>query len=185
MVLPLLPPVVVWWVPMEILHTAEFDSPIGLIQIASTSRGLAYLQLPHANGRGLTGWRRLRVPDSLVRPDEEPNRRYKAQILEFLAGERRQFDFPLDLRATPFQMQVYEEVASIPYGESRSYGEVARRLGKPQARRAVGAANGVNPIPLVVPCHRVIGSRGQGIAALGFCFRLATAPGCSGHMSLL
>ncbi len=148
-------------VPMEIIHTAEFDSPIGLLQIASTSRGLAYLQLPHANGRGLMGWRKLHVPDSLVRPDEEPNRRSKAQILEFLAGERRQFDLPLDLRATPFQTQVYEEVSSIPYGESRSYGEVARRLGKPRAMRAVGAANGVNPIPLVVPCHRVIGSRGQ------------------------
>jgi O-6-methylguanine DNA methyltransferase len=146
---------------MEIIYTAEFDSPIGLLQIASTGQGLAYLQLPHATGRGLMGWRKLYAPDSPVRPDDELNRRHRAQILEFLAGERRQFNLPLDLRATPFQLDVYREVASIPYGESRSYGEVARRLGKPTAMGAVGGANGVNPIPLVVPCHRVIGSGGQ------------------------
>jgi O-6-methylguanine DNA methyltransferase len=146
---------------MEILHTAEFESPIGTLRIASTQNGLAYIQLPHASGRGFMGWRRLHAPASELVSDDRPNRHCITQILEFLEGERREFDLPLDLRGTPFQLKVYDDVASIPYGTSRSYGEVAKRVGSPGAARAVGTANGANPIPLVVPCHRVIGSDGQ------------------------
>jgi O-6-methylguanine DNA methyltransferase len=146
---------------MEIFHTAEFESPIGMLRIASTRKGLAYIQLPHANGCGFMGWRERYGPDSKVVADERPNRRFITQILEFLVGGREDFNISLDLRATPFQLKVYEDVASIPYGGSRSYADVARRLGCPTASRAVGNANGANPIPLVVPCHRVIGSNGQ------------------------
>jgi O-6-methylguanine DNA methyltransferase len=146
---------------MEIFHTAEFESPIGTLRIASTQKGLAYLQLPHASGRGFMGWRKRHAPDSAVLSDERPNRLCITQILEFLAGGRRDFDLPLDLRGTPFQLKVYEDVTSIPYGAWRSYGEVAQRLGCPRSARAVGAANGANPIPLVVPCHRVIGCGGR------------------------
>ena len=84
-----------------------------------------------------------------------------AQVLEYLEGKRRSFDLPLDLHATPFQRAVYDELLRIPYGEKRSYADVARAIGKPRAVRAVGAANGANPIPLVVPCHRVIASDGH------------------------
>lgn len=146
---------------MEILHTAEFESPIGLLRVASSRKGLAYLELPHAHGRGLMGWKRRHAPGATIVPDERPNRHCISQILEFLTGGRQDFDLPLDLRGTPFQLKVYEDVASIPYGGCRSYGEVARRVGSPRAWRAVGAANGANPVPLVVPCHRVIGSGGK------------------------
>jgi O-6-methylguanine DNA methyltransferase len=83
------------------------------------------------------------------------------QIAEYLGGQRREFDLPLDVRGTDFQRRMWAAVAAIPYGEMRTYADIARVIGKPQAVRAVGAANGANPLPLVVPCHRVIGSDGS------------------------
>jgi O-6-methylguanine DNA methyltransferase len=82
-------------------------------------------------------------------------------VLQFLEGKRRAFDLPLDLRATAFQLAVYEAVADIPFGEVSSYRDVAEKVGRPRAVRAVGAANGANPIPLVIPCHRVIAKSGH------------------------
>jgi O-6-methylguanine DNA methyltransferase len=88
------------------------------------------------------------------------------QLLEFTSGERREFTMELDLRATEFQLAVYQCVAEISYGETSSYSDIANAIGKPKAVRAVGAANGANPIPLVIPCHRVIARGGalQGYA---------------------
>jgi methylated-DNA-[protein]-cysteine S-methyltransferase len=83
------------------------------------------------------------------------------QLDEYFAGSRTSFDLPLDLRGTPFQQQAWRALASIPYGETRTYAEQAVRLGRPTAFRAVGAANGRNPISIVLPCHRVIGSDGS------------------------
>jgi O-6-methylguanine DNA methyltransferase len=146
---------------MTRIHTARFDSPIGALTVASSDLGLAYLALPRANGRGLQGWQRRHAPDAKLAKGYEPNREAIGQILEFLAGKRCVFDLALDLRGTPFQLAVYEEVAAIAYGELLSYAEVARRVGRPTAVRAVGAANGANPIPLVIPCHRVVASNGH------------------------
>jgi len=83
------------------------------------------------------------------------------QLEEYFGGARRAFDLPLDLRGTPFRLQAWRELARIPYGSTRSYGEQARRLGRPHAFRAVGAANGSNPLPIVLPCHRLVGSDGR------------------------
>jgi methylated-DNA-[protein]-cysteine S-methyltransferase len=83
------------------------------------------------------------------------------QLDEYFLGERRAFDVPLDLRGTPFQRSVWELLRTIPFGETRSYGELAAQLGNPAAMRAVGAANGRNPISIVVPCHRVVGATGK------------------------
>jgi methylated-DNA-[protein]-cysteine S-methyltransferase len=83
------------------------------------------------------------------------------QLRAYFAGELRQFNLPLDLRGTDFQLRVWRELESIPYGETRSYRQIAAAIGATQAVRAVGAANGANPIPIVVPCHRVIGSGGK------------------------
>ena len=80
---------------------------------------------------------------------------------EYFSGDRKAFDLPLKLSGTDFQVQVLEELLRIPYGETASYGEIAERIGRPKAVRAVGAANGRNPLPIVVPCHRVIGSHGD------------------------
>jgi methylated-DNA-[protein]-cysteine S-methyltransferase len=83
------------------------------------------------------------------------------QLESYFAGERRHFDLPLDLRGTPFQKSVWRELTRIPYGETISYGQLATRIGNPAASRAVGAANGRNPISVIVPCHRVIGAGGK------------------------
>jgi methylated-DNA-[protein]-cysteine S-methyltransferase len=146
---------------MDVIHTAEFDTPVGSLRIASTSTGLAYVQLPHANGRGFDGWRTRHAPDASVKQGFEPNKIYVSQLQEFLEGKRETFDLPLDVRGTEFQVAVYEEVAAIPFGETRTYAEIAEAVGRPTATRAVGAANGANPVSLVVPCHRVIASNGH------------------------
>jgi methylated-DNA-[protein]-cysteine S-methyltransferase len=83
------------------------------------------------------------------------------QLEEYFAGARRTFDLPLAPRGTPFQQRVWEELRGIPYGQTTSYGELARRIGQPTASRAVGAANGANPIPIIIPCHRAVGSDGS------------------------
>ncbi len=146
---------------MGIVHTARFETPVGEMFAASTERGLAYLELPHASGCGFRGWQRRALPDAELREGFAPNRAAIAQVLEFLEGKRREFELPLDLRATAFQRSVYAELLRIPYGETRSYGDVARAIGNPGAVRAVGAANGANPVPLVVPCHRVVRTGGH------------------------
>jgi O-6-methylguanine DNA methyltransferase len=143
------------------IYTARFESAIGELGVASSEAGLAYVALPRANGRGLAGWHRRHAPNEDMRVGYEANRLAIAQITEFLEGKRKCFDLPLDARGTEFQMAVWREVGAIPYGECLSYAEVARRIGKPNAVRAVGAANGANPLALIVPCHRVVASNGQ------------------------
>jgi methylated-DNA-[protein]-cysteine S-methyltransferase len=83
------------------------------------------------------------------------------QLDEFFAGKRTAFDVPLALRGTPFQLEVWHTLLRIPYGATRTYAQIAESIGRPAASRAVGAANGANPIPIIVPCHRVIGSNGS------------------------
>jgi O-6-methylguanine DNA methyltransferase len=146
---------------MEIVHTAQVDSPIGTLQIASTAAGLAYVELPHASGRGLRGWLRRHAPAARIGQGYAPNKVAVGQVLEYLQGKRTGFDLPLDLRGTDFQLEVWSALLEIPYGETRSYADVARAVGRPRALRAVGAANGANPISLVVPCHRVIATGGR------------------------
>jgi len=145
---------------MEIVHTAEFETPVGTLRVASTRLGVAYLALPRQSGRGFEGWRARCAPEARCEAAWGPNRAAIAQIREFLEGKRRAFDLPLDLRGTPFQKAVWAAVARIPYGETRSYGAVARAVGRPTAVRPVGAANGANPVPLLVPCHRVVQADG-------------------------
>jgi methylated-DNA-[protein]-cysteine S-methyltransferase len=93
--------------------------------------------------------------------DPSANARIVAQIEEYFSGERRVFDLPVSLDGTPFQMAVWKALARIPYGETRSYGQIAEAVGRPGAARAVGMANHANPIPIVIPCHRVIGHDGS------------------------
>jgi methylated-DNA-[protein]-cysteine S-methyltransferase len=86
---------------------------------------------------------------------------FERQLAEYLEGKRRVFDLPLRLEGTEFQKEVWEAVSHVPYGQTASYGEIALLIGRPRASRAVGAANGANPIPIVIPCHRVIGADGS------------------------
>jgi len=146
---------------MGIVHTARIETPIGTMRLASTERGLAYVELPHASGRGLDGWLRRCLPSARVADEFAPNRLAMCQILEYLDGKRTEFDLPLDPLGTAFQCRVWTALAEIPYGATNSYADIARRVKRPRAVRAVGAANGANPLSLVVPCHRVIASDGQ------------------------
>jgi len=88
-------------------------------------------------------------------------REAESQLRAYFAGDLRQFELPLEPEGTPFQQRVWKELLKIPYGETRSYMEIAQHIGAPAAVRAVGAANGANPLPIVVPCHRVIGASGK------------------------
>ena len=146
---------------METMHLARSNSPIGRFRVASTEAGLAYVELPHSSGRGMRDWMERYVPERRCVDEIGPNRAAIEQILEYLASERTHFDVPLDLRGTPFQRAVWDALLEIPYGESRSYAEVARAVGRPKAQRAVGSANNANPVSLIVPCHRVIAADGS------------------------
>jgi len=146
---------------METLYTAEFETPIGPLRIATSERGLAYVELPHASGRGFLGWKERYAEEADAVEGFEPNRIAAAQLLEFLEGKRRAFDIALDLRGTDFQHAVWSAVLEVPYGGSATYRDIAEQIERPKAVRAVGAANGANPIPLIVPCHRIIGSSGK------------------------
>jgi methylated-DNA-[protein]-cysteine S-methyltransferase len=111
----------------------------------------------------LDGTPLARLADRLaarVVPDDEPNAAILSQLRQYLRGERRGFDLPLDLRGTPFQLSVWNAVSVIPYGSLRTYGDIAAQISRPTATRAVGQAVGANPVPLVIACHRVIGSSG-------------------------
>lgn len=111
-------------------------------------------------------WRTARHPDlpfteAIVDADHPLLRETARQLAEYFAGRRRAFELPLEMRGTDFQRSVWTRLREIPFGETRSYGELARQLGNPSAMRAVGAANGGNPISIIVPCHRVIGATGS------------------------
>ena len=107
----------------------------------------------------------FRVEDRRPRLSGQPRaavlHRTIEQLNEYFAGKRKTFDLPLSLKGTPFQLQCWNALQQIPYGATATYGEIARSIGRPAAVRAVGAANGANPIPIIVPCHRVIGSNGS------------------------
>jgi O-6-methylguanine DNA methyltransferase len=154
---------------MEVLYTTRLDTPFGSLRVVSSEKGLVYIELPNESGRGFEGWKKTHARDAKVvegRPVNTASEDAINQLLEFTKGERREFTMDLDLRATAFQLAVYQRVAKIGYGETLSYSDIANAIGKPKAVRAVGAANGANPIPLVIPCHRVIARGGalQGYA---------------------
>ncbi|MCA9505201.1 MAG: methylated-DNA--[protein]-cysteine S-methyltransferase [Myxococcota bacterium] len=151
---------------METLFATRFETPIGPLRIVSSDKGLAFVELPHASGRGFAGWQKTHAPDARVVDRRTAHEDAIDQLLEYTEGARREFEIDLDLRATPFQRAVYGQVAKIGWGETLSYSDIAESIGRPTAVRAVGAANGANPIPLVIPCHRVIARGGalQGYA---------------------
>jgi O-6-methylguanine DNA methyltransferase len=146
---------------METIHIAQLDAPIGRMRIASSEVGLAYVELPKAAGCGMRGWLHHNLPNARCVESRERSRLAIEQILEYLEGGRTEFDLPLDLRGTEFQRAVWAVLQRIPFGERWSYRDVAKAVGRPKAMRAVGSANGSNPVSLVVPCHRVINSDGK------------------------
>lgn len=141
---------------MEPVFVACFDSPIGPLRVASTEQGVSFLELPGASGSGLAGWLERLGLQREARAGFAPNRDAIQQVLEYLDGKRAVFELPLDLRGTEFQLAVWRELERIPYGETRTYGDLARAVGHPLSLRPTGAASGANPVPIVVPCHRCV-----------------------------
>lgn len=138
------------------------DSPIGPLLLASTEKGLCFLEFGNEEN-GLPSLQRWCKKTFLgVKPvrDDARNEAVKAQLSEYFAKERKQFDVPIDLYGTAFQKQVWTALTHIPYGETRSYKEIALAIGASKAVRAIGGANNRNPIPVIIPCHRVIGANG-------------------------
>ena len=136
----------------NITYYDTMQSPIGELMLVSDGKTLTGLYMDkqkHAARRA-----------KAIR-DEEMLKRPRAQLQSYFAGELRDFELPLAAEGTPFQQRVWRALCDIPYGETISYGELARRTGQPKASRAVGLANGQNPISIVVPCHRVIGANGS------------------------
>ncbi|NND48606.1 MAG: methylated-DNA--[protein]-cysteine S-methyltransferase [Woeseiaceae bacterium] len=135
------------------MYYCYLDTPIGELLLAGEDGALAMIGFPKGSMRRDPG------PDWIY--NERPLAKARQQLEEYFAGARKEFDLPLKIRGTEFQVSVLDALQEIPYGTTASYGEIAKRIGRPRAVRAVGAANGRNPIPIVVPCHRVIGSSGD------------------------
>ncbi len=136
-------------------HTV-IDSPYGALTLVVTDGALSGLYMTdqrHRPADGAFGDRRA--------ADEAPFSGVSDQLTAYFAGDLKEFDIPLALHGTAFQQRVWQQLQRIPYGETRSYGELAGALGSPQASRAVGLANGRNPVSIIVPCHRVIGANGN------------------------
>ena len=135
------------------VHT-RVQSPVGALTLVASDDGLAAIlwenDRPH----------RVRLDIGVEEPGHPVLVETKRQLIEYFAGRRQQFALALDMTGTPFQRKVWDALLTIPFGETRSYAEVARQIGRPRAVRAVGAANGRNPVSIVAPCHRVIGSTG-------------------------
>lgn len=138
---------------METLYFSRMNSPIGPLILGVSDNAMMALEFdrgPFPRSGGKMQW--------VESPGHTAN--YRREIEEYFQGSRREFSFPLDLRGTPFQIKCWRALLEIPYGETRTYADMARAVGSPQGFRAVGLANNRNPIAIVVPCHRVIASDG-------------------------
>lgn len=137
--------------PTALLQYAYMDSPVGNLQLVGDDRYLRHIFFPTHSLQPPPHWQ---LVESLPYPVAE-------QLTAYFAGALTEFDLPISPEGTTFQLEVWAALEEIPYGETISYMELARRVGNPDAVRAVGLANGKNPLPIVVPCHRVIGSDGS------------------------
>lgn len=134
------------------------DTPMGEFGAVFTPLGLACLSFPGDALEGLDNWVGRWMPHAGIIGQHPALDALAEQLTGYLAGTRREFTLPLDLRGTEFQIEVWRALQEIPYGEVRSYASIAQAIGRPTAVRAVGMANHDNPIPIIIPCHRVIGS---------------------------
>jgi len=142
-----------------LLHST-LEVPDLTLELYSTQAGLVAIGLCSSSRSGLERWLGRFYDGARIYPAESGHELYRRQLIEYFEGRRTVFEFPLELRGSPFQKEVWEAVARIPHGCTSSYGEIAALVGRPGASRAVGMANGANPLPIVVPCHRVIGADG-------------------------
>jgi len=154
----------------------ETPSPVGRLTLLAGGRGLAAVLWENDDPR------RVQLGPAPEGDARETLDRAEAQLAAYFRGERRTFELELDLQGTPFQTAVWRALLAIPFGETRSYGALATAIGRPDASRAVGAANGRNPLSIVAPCHRVVGATGKltgfagGLAAKAYLLALERGP---------
>jgi methylated-DNA-[protein]-cysteine S-methyltransferase len=141
----------------ETFFLARYHSPLGTYVLASSQYGVVGVKTETRMATRLDRWQREGIQ---IRDGDGHNHKAAAELDAYFAGALRHFSVPLDLRGTAFQQQVWKLLQGIPYGETRSYGQIAGMLGRPTASRAVGRAIGTNPVAIIVPCHRVIGANG-------------------------
>jgi methylated-DNA-[protein]-cysteine S-methyltransferase len=144
----------------ETVYRSKISSPIGPLVLVSTEKGLAAVGFGKGANQKVDTWVGRIFGSATIRPGESSHQVFVRQLEEYFAGRRRVFHLKLDLRGTDFQKSVWSEVARIPFGRTATYGDIAHLLGRPSASRAVGAANGANPVSIIIPCHRVIGAGG-------------------------
>lgn len=138
----------------------SFDSRIGRIYVASTEKGVCKISVPKESRKDFFDWLKEHFEPELVTDNHARNRDVIDQLSRYFNGKLAKFTCPIDLMGTPFQVRVWKELNRIPYGSTITYKNLAKRAGTPRATQAVGRANGANPLPIIIPCHRVLGSNG-------------------------
>jgi methylated-DNA-[protein]-cysteine S-methyltransferase len=143
------------------LSTAVVETPLGQLRAAVTESGVARIALPRSSGAGFAGWLRNVYADAERVPWLPLVDKLAQELAEYFAGKRREFSLPVEPHGTDFQRAVWRAIAAIPYGSTLTYAEIARAAGRANAVRAAGTATGANPIPILIPCHRVIAAHGK------------------------
>ena len=157
------------------LSHLHFPSPVGRLKLVASEHGLMAILWENDDPK------RVRLDETVEDANHTILREIARQLDDYFARRRRIFDLPLAFNGTDFQKQVWQALLTIPYGETRTYGQLATQLGKPSASRAVGAANGKNPISIIAPCHRVIGGNGKLTGFAGGLEAKAFLLGLEGH----
>lgn len=139
----------------------EMPSPVGILKLVATENALVAVLWENENPK------RVRLAELIEQVNHPILLETQKQLREYFAGTRQQFDLPLDFEGTVFQKKVWQALLSIPFGETRSYRDIAQQVGNIKAVRAVGAANGKNPISIIAPCHRVVGVNGKLVGFAG------------------
>lgn len=144
------------------IYITSFETPIGMMWIGSGKNGVIKISLGNIAQRDFFSYVKKHYTDDMVVTDKEYNAGVLQELNEYFRGERRNFSLKTDIStATEFQKKVWMKVCEIPYGETTTYGQIAKRIANPRATRAVGGANNRNNIPIIIPCHRVIGRDGE------------------------
>jgi O-6-methylguanine DNA methyltransferase len=147
---------------MKELYFHSFESKIGPIFLAETGRGLARIQFGKISEKKFKSSLKRDYPDHTIASGGKENLKAEKQLKGYLNGKVKKFNLRLDIPGTGFQKTVLRKVKGIPYGKVKTYGEIAKSIGNPKASRAVGSANAKNRLPIVIPCHRVVGVSGPG-----------------------
>ena len=143
------------------VYCTSFDSKIGLIYVASTDEGVCKISVPRQTRKDFFRWLRENFDDSEVVDNKSRNKEVIDQLARYFNGKLAKFNCPIAFMGTPFQVRVWKELTKIPYGTTITYKQLAKRIGTSKGFQAVGRANAANPVPIIVPCHRVLGTGGS------------------------